>query len=123
VACRKKISTGEEESENHTHIYLGGLWHRMWWILALCPVPLSEKLQSPNRFDYFVHRLWRKVWEAAERETTFHRKRGTFSGPNSLGLLKLKTSAAIKALAQKIKDDGWDVLNHWEPDFSLALGG
>jgi hypothetical protein len=79
------------------------------------------KLHSPTRFDYFVHKLWWKVWEAAERETTTHRKQGTFSGPNSLGLLRLKTNAAIKALAEKIKADGWDTLNHWEPDFSLAL--
>jgi len=83
---------------------------------------LFEKLQSPTRFDYFVHRLWWNVWKAAEQETALHRKRGTFSGPNSLGLLKLKTNAAIKALAEKIKGDGWDSLTYWEPDFSLALG-
>jgi len=53
-----------------------------------------EKLQSPTKFDYFVHKLWWKVWKAAEHETTLHRKQGTFSGPNSLGLLKLKTNAA-----------------------------
>ena len=83
---------------------------------------LFEKLQSPTRFDYFVHRLWWNVWKAAEQETSLHRKQGTFSGPNSLGLLKLKTNAAIKALAEKIKGDGWDSLTYWEPDFSLALG-
>jgi hypothetical protein len=83
---------------------------------------LFEKLQSPTRFDYFVHRLWWNVWKAAEQETSLHRKRGTFSGPNSLGLLRLKTNAAIKALAEKIKGDGWDSLTYWEPDFSLALG-
>jgi len=83
---------------------------------------LFEKLQSPTRFDYFVHRLWWKVWKAAEQETSLHRKQGTFSGPNSLGLLRLKTNAAIKALAEKIKADGWDSLSYWEPDFSLALG-
>jgi Fe2+ or Zn2+ uptake regulation protein len=81
-----------------------------------------EKLQSPTRFDYFVHKLWWKVWKAAEQETSIHRKQGTFSGPNSLGLLRLKTNAAIKALTEKIKTDGWDTLNSWEPDFSLALG-
>jgi hypothetical protein len=80
-----------------------------------------EKLQSPTKFDYFVHKLWWKVWEAAERETTIHRKQGTFSGPNSLGLLKLKTHAAMKALTEKIKEDGWDALYSWEPDFSLVL--
>jgi hypothetical protein len=83
---------------------------------------LFEKLQSPTRFHYFVHRLWWKVRKAAEQETSIHRKRGTSSGPNSLGLLKLKTNAAIKALADKIKGDGWDTLNSWEPDFSFALG-
>jgi len=83
---------------------------------------LFEKLQSPTRFDYFVHQLWWKVWKAAEQETNIHRKQGTFSGPNSLGLLKLKTNAAIKALAEKVKGDGWVSLSYWEPDFSLALG-
>jgi len=24
----------------------------------------------PTRFDYFVHRLWWKVWKAAEHETS-----------------------------------------------------
>ena len=48
--------------------------------------------------------------------------KATFAGPNSLGLLRLKTNAAIKALAEKIKADGWDTLQHWEPDFSLAFG-
>ena len=81
-----------------------------------------EKLKSPTRFDFFVHKLWWKVWEAAERETSIHRKQGTFAGPNSLGLLRLKTNAAVKALSEKIKEDGWDTLYHWEPDFSLALG-
>jgi hypothetical protein len=81
-----------------------------------------QKLDSPTRFDYFVHRLWWKAWKAAEQETTIHRRQGTFSGPNSLGLLRLKTNAAIKALTEKIKADGWDTLNSWEPDFSLALG-
>ena len=35
---------------------------------------------------------------------------------------QLKTNAAIKALAEKIKGDGWDSLTYWDPDFSLALG-
>ena len=83
---------------------------------------LFEKLQSPTRFDYFVHRLWWNVWKAAEQETSLHRRQWTFSGPNSLGLLRLKTNAAIKALAEKIKGDSWDSLIYWEPDFSLALG-
>jgi hypothetical protein len=81
-----------------------------------------QKLNSPTRFDYFVHRLWWNVWKAAEQETSIHRKQGAFSGPNSLGLLRLKTNAAIKALAEKTKGDGWDSLTYWEPDFSLAFG-
>lgn len=79
-----------------------------------------DTLQSPTKFDFFVHRLWWKVWEAAERETAAHRKQGTFAGPNSLGLLRLKTSAAIKALNEKIRVDGWDTLYCWEPEFALG---
>ena len=79
-----------------------------------------EKLQSPTKFDFCVHRLWWKVWEAAERETAPRRKQGLFSGPNSLGLLRLKTNAAIKALNEKRRVDGWDTLFHWEPEFALG---
>ena len=78
------------------------------------------KLNSPTRFDYFAHSLFWKVWNAAEQETAANRKAGTFAGPSSLGLLKVKTVAAIKALAVKIKEDGWEALFRWEPSFSLG---
>ena len=35
---------------------------------------------------------------------------------------RAKLAFEIKALTEKIKADGWDTLNSWEPDFSPALG-
>ena len=56
---------------------------------AEAPVGLSN-----HQFGGWSPRV--KTWDAAKRETVIHRERGTFCDPNSLGLLKLKTNAAIK---------------------------
>jgi len=45
-----------------------------------------------------------------------------FRGTGPPNVLRAKLVFEIKALAEKIKGDGWDSLTYWEPDFSLALG-
>ena len=77
-----------------------------------------EKLVSCRRCDFFVETLWSKVWDAAERETAANRVDGKFNGANSLGLLRLKTEAAVLALDEAVKRVGWSKLYRWEPDFS-----
>ena len=71
--------------------------------------------------EYFVHRLFYKLFPAVERETSHNRQLGKFHGDCSLGLLKKVTAAQIRAMKARLVEGGVEGLELWCPDFT-SLG-
>ena len=71
--------------------------------------------------EYFVERIFYKLFDAVETVTKRNRQAGRFHGENSLGLLRKETATTVRAMKARLVEGGVEGLELWSPDFS-ALG-
>ncbi len=71
--------------------------------------------------EYFVERIFYKMFPAIEGETNRNRQLGKFHGQNSLGLLRQATAVQARTMKARLMERGIEGLESWCPDFS-SLG-
>ncbi len=71
--------------------------------------------------EYFVERVFHRMFPAVEQITTRNRQTGKFHGCDSLGLLRQVTSSTVRTMKARLVEGGVEALELWCPDFS-SLG-
>jgi hypothetical protein len=71
--------------------------------------------------EYFVERVFYKMFAAVETVTNRNRQVGKFHGENSFGLLRKVTAGQIRTMRTCLLERGVQGLEFWSPDFS-SLG-
>ena len=85
---------------------------------------VSEACQGDCRLllmEYFVCRMFHKMFPSVEQVTLHNRQLGRFHGDSSLGLLRKTTASTVRTMKARLLDGGIEALETWCPDFS-SLG-
>ncbi len=99
----------------YTSVQIRDYWERV------VPDACGSNGQQLLLMEFFVERLFYKMFAAVEKSTNRNRHLGKFHGENSLGLLLKVTAGQIRTMRTCLLERGVQGLEFWSPDFS-SLG-
>ena len=99
----------------YTSVQIRDYWERV------VPDACGTNGQQLLLMEFFVERVFYKMFAAVETATNRNRQVGKFHGENSLGLLRKVTAGQIRTMRTCLLERGVQGLEFWSPDFS-SLG-